>query len=94
MVGVDGFEPSTSSLSETRSNHLSYTPKNNEDVGRKENTLPVWLLLEKIMERAMGLLLTQMLSHPPSQPAALTFFLAYSAFGSASRPYYHSIYDN
>ena len=26
MVGVDGLEPSTSSLSVTRSNHLSYTP--------------------------------------------------------------------
>ena len=27
MVGVDGIEPSTSSLSGTRSNQLSYTPK-------------------------------------------------------------------
>lgn len=27
MVGVDGFEPSTFSLSEKRSNQLSYTPK-------------------------------------------------------------------
>ena len=26
MVGVSGFEPETSSLSETRSNQLSYTP--------------------------------------------------------------------
>src|SRR5690606_33225366 len=26
MVGVEGLEPSTSSLSVTRSNHLSYTP--------------------------------------------------------------------
>ena len=26
MVGVPGFEPETSSLSETRSNQLSYTP--------------------------------------------------------------------
>ena len=26
LVGVDGVEPSTSSLSGTRSNHLSYTP--------------------------------------------------------------------
>jgi hypothetical protein len=26
MVGVPGFEPGTSSLSETRSNQLSYTP--------------------------------------------------------------------
>ena len=26
MVGVHGFEPWTSSLSETRSNQLSYTP--------------------------------------------------------------------
>ena len=26
LVGVDGIEPSTSSLSGTRSNHLSYTP--------------------------------------------------------------------
>ena len=27
MVGVPGFEPGTSSLSGTRSNQLSYTPK-------------------------------------------------------------------
>ena len=26
MVGVPGFEPGTSALSELRSNHLSYTP--------------------------------------------------------------------
>ena len=29
MVGIDGLEPSTSSLSETRSNQLSYTPIKN-----------------------------------------------------------------
>ena len=27
MVGLDGLEPSTSALSEQRSNHLSYKPK-------------------------------------------------------------------
>ena len=33
LVGVDGVEPSTSSLSGTRSNQLSYTP---EDVSSEE----------------------------------------------------------
>ncbi len=33
MVGVDGVEPSTSSLSVTRSNQLSYTPVRGENGG-------------------------------------------------------------
>ena len=33
MVGVPGLEPGTSSLSGTRSNQLSYTPKNGGATG-------------------------------------------------------------
>ncbi len=34
VVGVDGLEPSTSALSELRSNHLSYTPSNVHTIAR------------------------------------------------------------
>ena len=42
MVGVDGLEPSTSPLSEVRSNQLSYTPICKKSYARILILIPIW----------------------------------------------------
>jgi hypothetical protein len=42
MVGIDGLEPSTSSLSEMRSNQLSYTPKIQSIFWQKKQISGTW----------------------------------------------------
>ncbi len=55
MVGVPGLEPGTSSLSETRSNQLSYTPTKINELSVYISEYSPTTLSVKLMERAMGL---------------------------------------
>ena len=49
MVGVSGVEPETSSLSETRSNQLSYTPDTAGSGGAEGARTPGPLLAKQVL---------------------------------------------
>ena len=56
MVGARGVEPRTSSLSETRSNQLSYAPERNIQPKTRRIVLGFRLnAFDYILERVMGL---------------------------------------